>query len=104
MEWNLGLADDVGFYIHSQGSLVLETLEKSANVKITVKVNFKYCDREINSLHRIWMKEYLSEGTGKKCPSGHREQPRPETRGHEHARSFQEEKLFLPWGHSWWRE
>lgn len=29
MEWNLGSTDDVGFYIHSQGSLVLETLEVS---------------------------------------------------------------------------
>lgn len=68
MEWNLGSADDVGFYIHSQGSLVLETLEKSANVQLTVKVNFKYCDREINSLHMMWMKKYLSEGTGKMPP------------------------------------
>lgn len=36
LEQNLGSADDVRFYIHSQGSLVLETLEKSANVQLTV--------------------------------------------------------------------
>lgn len=67
MEWNLRSADNVGFYIHSQGSLVLETLEKSPNVQLTVKVNFKYSDREIQFAHD--MDERVSQlGDRKNAP------------------------------------